>query len=983
MAKKSKKRKRKKSSSSSEEDEKASKEHSDTRHCKRSRRKQDLKSQESCAAKQENSAFPTVKDVSQSTRQIKKPVYRLAKTQATDQKPVHKEEECTKTKLFSVPFHGGKCSSKTKNYISGKDNTFSRSKIVERGPSKPLNTNNAGTVPQRTEETSKCSLDEKTSQRSPPNLKKELMSPSLVSAEQKEKAHNVLKRWCRAEESPRTGNDRNTIKTRAPSKTSSVSKDSARQKRRELVKEMCQWHQENKFKAERSLYKEAKTPSTSTTKQSSASGKHTTSIISSNVVKNVTSIPGNVTSVSHKTAKSSSAQQQIRSLASPLPPNLKIPKKVQPRLVDSTSENNDAISINRNLKRGTELSDSGETVPQAHSCLDVTPSFLSQGQDKRSSLSGQLPATFDTVTEPWYDQMKVVEELHLARSEKRLEVNVMQSYGELTCMDIDPPEEGPADTRCKQPPQQDLILVLDTNILLSHLDYVKKIRSHGLGGLGFPVVLIPWVVLQELDSLKRGKGLSGSVAHLATPAISHIYNSLKSREPHLWGQSMQQAAVSSNGLNAENNDDRVLQCCLQYQSLYPECALILCTNDKNLCSKALLSGLKALSKNDLEAEVGRSRHGFHSLQNTKTATLPHISPQISSPMLSRSYTPVQPHSQERTGLSVGLIEKASLQVHLYEQFNSDDKRPSKRENEEKTKWDLSRLVSELEDCLREVLSDVLEVEMKAAYEELWLEIVYLKPPWTLQDVLQCLKKHWIAVFGHIVPRRKLQTVLNLIGFFNSGNTVDCSATLAAIQQAKELVKAFERSSSCVPSAISVMDNIFNKLQPQGESPACDVVMNDDEDKQPLSAQVSHQEVWTLFENIWSNVCQISLEVFKALGFDPHTMQSALPEGGPPPPQDALVCLHKLSSMVSQLLQAFSSVLSSAPGLEEVQTLLSIIHSNKIVDVDSRLTAEDLLDCFSQQDYREKLRAGGNQLMELKEALDCCVGTTGQHITFTT
>lgn len=64
--------------------------------------------------------------------------------------------------------------------------------------------------------------------------------------------------------------------------------------------------------------------------------------------------------------------------------------------------------------------------------------------------------------------------------------------------------------------------------------------------LGFPVVLIPWVVLQELDSLKRGKGLTGSVAHLATPAISYIYNSLKSREPQLWGQSMQQAAESSS-----------------------------------------------------------------------------------------------------------------------------------------------------------------------------------------------------------------------------------------------------------------------------------------------------------------------------------------------------------------------------------------------------------------------------------------------------
>lgn len=41
---------------------------------------------------------------------------------------------------------------------------------------------------------------------------------------------------------------------------------------------------------------------------------------------------------------------------------------------------------------------------------------------------------------------------------------------------------------------------------------------------------------------------------------------------------------------------------------------------------------------------------------------------------------------------------------------------------EKEKWDLNRSVSELEESLREVLSDVLEVEMKAAYEELWLEV---------------------------------------------------------------------------------------------------------------------------------------------------------------------------------------------------------------------------------------------------------------------
>lgn len=47
------------------------------------------------------------------------------------------------------------------------------------------------------------------------------------------------------------------------------------------------------------------------------------------------------------------------------------------------------------------------------------------------------------------------------------------------------------------------------------------------------------------------------------------------------------------------------------------------------------------------------------------------------------------------------------------------------------------------------------------------QVVYRKPPWTLQDVLQCLKKHWIAVFGQIIQRKKLQLVLNLIDFFQS------------------------------------------------------------------------------------------------------------------------------------------------------------------------------------------------------------------------
>ncbi|KAM7011946.1 transcriptional protein SWT1 [Tautogolabrus adspersus] len=972
MSKKSKKRKCKRySSSSSEEDKKKSKKRDATKDCSSAEKKQHVKTQERSAEKREKCASAAVKDVSQSTRLIKNPVYRLRETHATDKKPVNKEEECRKTKHVTVPSQREHCSSKAKHDTSGKVKTASGSKTVDRGTAKPLNTSKADAAPQRTEKTSKGRPDETSSQRSKAKLKKELTSPSLVSDEHKKHDKYALKRKHTAEEPPRTVDDRKSIKESEPRKSSHTSRGCENQKKVERFEEMCHRHNEKKLKAKTSLCAAAKSPSASTKEPSSASANHTTSVSSSKVGGNATSIQGKFTPVSFQKVELSSTRQEKSSLALL---KFKIPKKVQPRPVHSTVDKNITSPTNKNIKNMSEPLNSKasvstpeqETVQETPSRVTVTPSVSSEGQHKRPSLSGQPPAMFDTVAEPWCNQ--VVEELHLARSERRLEVNVMQSYGELTCMEIDPPEEV-AESRCKQPLHQDLFLVLDTNILISHLDYVKEIRSRGLEALGFPVVLIPWVVLQELDSLKRGKGLSGSVAHRATPAISYICNTLKSREPGLWGQSMQQAAAISNDLNAENNDDRVLQCCLQYQTLYPECALILCTNDKNLCSKALLSGVKALSKNDLEVEVVRSRHGFNPLQNIKTSTSPRISPQVSSTIMNRSFT-VQPHRQERAELSVELTEK-------------DYKQRSKEEQDkEQAEWHLT-CVSELEDCLRVVLSEVLEVEMKAAYDDIWLEIVYVKPPWNLQDVLLCLKKHWIAVFGQVVSRRLLQNVQNLINFFKSGITVNCTATKAALQEAQELVKAFGKRSNRVPGAIAKLDNLFNKLQPQisekqiysGESPAEDVVMNDDdEEKQPTPAQVSHQEVWALFESIWDKVFKTSLEVFKALGFDPQTMQRAQQAGCPPPPQDALVCLHKLSSVVSQLLQGFSSILSSAPGSEEALTLLSIVHSIEIVEVDSSLTAQHLHGCFSQQDYREKLRTGGNVLMELKRALDHCVWT---------
>ncbi|XP_038147682.1 transcriptional protein SWT1 [Cyprinodon tularosa] len=889
-----------------------------------------------------------------SSRQIKKPVYKKEPLKKSG--PLHSQKES--------------CSSTA--------GTSQDIKAVEKEQSKPVKTSCAATLNQKTEKTWEDKSDERCSKGSYSESKQKRSHKLQASEHENNRQH--------------LGGKRGSV--REPSKslddcTNASNKECASPDHKNFPKRRCEERVQNSSETPQSN-KNNTMDAKPVTVKSEAPSRPSTSEKYPEKWRSIPSTPEKNKSASPAAEQPASTPKRIDPLKF-VPFKFRIPRKVQARPAQSSDGNNNAASSNQKLKLKDNKGRSGvvekkdeKTTKQP--CRDLAgPSDSPNKEQKETSpLSDQLsdhsPAK-EANFEQSFDQGQVAQELHLARSEKRLEVNVMQSYGELTAMDIDAPDEGQAERHSREPKQKTLILVLDTNVLLSHLDYVKKIRSCGLEAVGFPVVLIPWVVLQELDSLKHRKGLSGSVAHLATPAITFIYNSLKQRDPHLWGQSMQQATQISNGLKTENNDDRVLQCCLQYQNMYPECALILCTNDKNLSSKALLSGVKALSKAELEAEV-------RSLRSPLWSHFQHVS----SPASATICTPIQLPVQNSHNVSVAFKEKGEAEKKCLWEIRTCELNVFTSHPSIKTEagWELSVYVCELEDCLRDVLSEVLENEMKAAYGDLWLEIVHRKPPWSLQDVLQCIKKHWIAVFGHIVPRKLSKTVANLINFFGSGETV---SPLAFLQETKELVEAFGKSSKLVPNAITLIENILNKLQIQSkgsqeqELSASDVVMKDedDADKQPASVHVSPQEVWAVFENIWSQMYQTSLEVFKALSFDPSTMQGTSPMGRPPPPQDAVACLHRLSSMVSQLLQAFTRILSCNPGVDEVQTLLNIIYCNKfqLVSEDARLTTKDLLDCFSKPDYREKLSVGGKQLMDLQKALDGCIQTTGENFAFTT
>jgi hypothetical protein len=73
--------------------------------------------------------------------------------------------------------------------------------------------------------------------------------------------------------------------------------------------------------------------------------------------------------------------------------------------------------------------------------------------------------------------------------------------------------------------------------------YMLDSKNKSFYFLGFDtlVLIIPWVVIQELDRMKAGKLLK-HVQHKAVPAIHFINNSLKSQDRKLWGQSLQLAS---------------------------------------------------------------------------------------------------------------------------------------------------------------------------------------------------------------------------------------------------------------------------------------------------------------------------------------------------------------------------------------------------------------------------------------------------------
>ncbi|KAA8911829.1 PIN domain-containing protein [Sphaerosporella brunnea] len=143
------------------------------------------------------------------------------------------------------------------------------------------------------------------------------------------------------------------------------------------------------------------------------------------------------------------------------------------------------------------------------------------------------------------------------------------------------------------------VLVVDTSFILSHLQLVNSlVQAYFRWG---NVVMLPWATIMELDGLKKsnstirhknadGVEVAVSVGSLARRANNWSFETMKSQAKGLWGQMKEEVLDRT----ATKGDTAILDCCRYVKEIkgFPTAIL---SNDKNLCVKALVYGIKAVS----------------------------------------------------------------------------------------------------------------------------------------------------------------------------------------------------------------------------------------------------------------------------------------------------------------------------------------------------------------------------------------------------
>lgn len=121
----------------------------------------------------------------------------------------------------------------------------------------------------------------------------------------------------------------------------------------------------------------------------------------------------------------------------------------------------------------------------------------------------------------------------------------------------------------------------------------------------------------------------------------------------------------------------------------------------------------------------------------------------------------------------------------------------------------------------------------------------------------------------------------------------------------------------------------------------------------------HQEIWSILENVWITINQNSMDVFQRLGSNSSLTFSKIASF-----EEAFVYLQKLMADVKDILEAIQRILAPSSNYQDTETLYNFLIKYE-VNKNVQFTTQELHDCISQTEYREKLTIGCRQLVEME------------------
>ncbi|KAJ2950260.1 hypothetical protein O0L34_g11623 [Tuta absoluta] len=175
--------------------------------------------------------------------------------------------------------------------------------------------------------------------------------------------------------------------------------------------------------------------------------------------------------------------------------------------------------------------------------------------------------------------------------------------------------------------------------------------------------------------------------------------------------------------------------------------------------------------------------------------------------------------------------------------------------------DLYASVKHYEAAMYQLLANILENEMRAKYNNLWQHVLFKAPPWSFPDVVQCLLKHWIAVFNEVFPRiEHLFIDLNntLISIENKDPK---SLSQSEVSNYKELCLEIAKKCQIIPEYMELAKATVERLSRKSET-------KDAERQGEMVVIDAFEAMWTVFSSYCAKLCS-AVSV-------PHSLEDKLP-----------------------------------------------------------------------------------------------------------